>query len=265
MEQNFQVTVTDRATGEIKYNATTKKLDLFIQHLSEGTSYLAAVTPTNKKGVGKPTHVIVDTLNHPAVELTLSEGADDGMSAGRGSGGGEDEWAVLTGALVGTLGCVTILVVASLVIRFCVCPTNRAAATAFAKADLSPTGTLGSGGSKAQGDESALPTEGLPFEVTFGLSDTVHHTHTHQHVTSPRPGGMEVSVDHAPMMTGGRKGILKHTISHEGWDSELDRMVNSPEEMVPPPPFSGKSQIENQDLQKKWLSCFTHVIILAQG
>ena len=166
------------------------------------------------------------------------------MSAGRAGDGGEDEWAVLTGALVGTLGCVTILVVASLVIRFCVCPTNRAAATAFAKADLSPTGTLGGGvgggsaGVSPQGDDSALPTEGLPFEVTFGLSDTVHHTH--QHVTSPRPGGVEVSVDHAPMMQGGgRKGILKHTISHEGWDSELDRMVNSPEDMVPPPPFSG--------------------------
>ena len=42
----------------------------FIQNLSEGTSYLTTVMPANKKGVGKSVHVIVDTLRHPAVELT---------------------------------------------------------------------------------------------------------------------------------------------------------------------------------------------------
>ena len=43
---------------------------LFFQNLSEGTSYLTTVMPANKKGVGKSVHVIVDTLRHPAVELT---------------------------------------------------------------------------------------------------------------------------------------------------------------------------------------------------
>jgi len=65
------------------HNETTTKLDLFIQNLAEGSSYLTAVTPMNKKGVGQTTHVIVDTLRHPAVELTQAEGAtgDEGSLA----------------------------------------------------------------------------------------------------------------------------------------------------------------------------------------
>lgn len=63
-----------------------RKLDLFIQNLSEATSYLAMVTPINKKGVGKTTHKIVDTHGHPAVELTQAEGAsEDGKSTASGS------------------------------------------------------------------------------------------------------------------------------------------------------------------------------------
>jgi hypothetical protein len=40
----------------------------------------------------------------------------------------------LTGALVGTLGCLSLLVAASLVIRFCVCPTTRSPANSTAEA-----------------------------------------------------------------------------------------------------------------------------------
>ncbi len=57
----------------IQHNETTRKLDLFISNLDAGSSYLATVTPVNKKGVGKSAHVIVDTLRHPAVELTQAE------------------------------------------------------------------------------------------------------------------------------------------------------------------------------------------------
>lgn len=57
----------------IQHNETTRKLDLFIGNLDAGSSYLATVTPANKKGAGKSTHVIVDTLRHPAVELTQAE------------------------------------------------------------------------------------------------------------------------------------------------------------------------------------------------
>jgi len=66
------------------HNETTDKLDLFIQNLSEGSSYLTAVTPLNKKGAGQTSHVIVDTLQHPAVELTQAEGA-------KGANGGGEE------------------------------------------------------------------------------------------------------------------------------------------------------------------------------
>lgn len=100
--------------------------------MSEGTSYLTTVLPVNKKGVGKSTHVIVDTLRHPAVELTQVEEAhrqETGSESGNGAAdgnGGAGEWAVLAGTVVGSAGCVTVLVVASLVMRFCVCPGTAA-------------------------------------------------------------------------------------------------------------------------------------------
>ena len=40
MEQYFLVTVTDRTSGEVAYNQTTTKLDLLVQNLSAGSSYL---------------------------------------------------------------------------------------------------------------------------------------------------------------------------------------------------------------------------------
>ncbi len=68
--------VTDRATGEVHYNATWTKLDVYIDRLSEGSSYLTTVTPFNAKGAGKATYVLVDMLRQPAVERTAAEGAD---------------------------------------------------------------------------------------------------------------------------------------------------------------------------------------------
>ncbi len=74
--------------SRIQHNETTRKLDLFINSLSAGSSYLATVTPLNKKGVGKKTHVIVDTLRHPAVELTQAE--EGARGGGSGGAGGQD-------------------------------------------------------------------------------------------------------------------------------------------------------------------------------
>ena len=39
------------------------------------------MTPFNKKGPGAPTHVLVDMLGHPAVELTQAEDAVQGSGA----------------------------------------------------------------------------------------------------------------------------------------------------------------------------------------
>lgn len=217
MEQEFVVSVAERKSGKVVYNQTTKKLDLFIQHLSEGTFYLTTVTPTNKKGVGKPTHVIVETLQHPAVELTLSEGVDDSgvIKTGREAQTEKDEWAVLTGALVGTLGCVTILVVASLVIRFCVCPVNRHNNSAFVKSDLSPNDSFG-GGPPVFDHDDDIPS----FDLGFVGGDSMV---------------VETQGNEMPLT---RKGILKHTFHEEtGWDRNLEHMVNAID-MIPPPPFN---------------------------
>ena len=82
--------------------------------------------PANKKGVGKSVHVIVDTLRHPAVELTQveeahrSQDSDHPESPGgdRNSfGDAADEWAVPAGIVAGCSICLTLLVIASLVIR----------------------------------------------------------------------------------------------------------------------------------------------------
>ncbi|CAB4065520.1 unnamed protein product [Lepeophtheirus salmonis] len=81
MEQLFLVTVTERSTSLVRYNATARQLDLFIPNLRAGSSYLTTVTPMNKKGYGKTTQVLVDTLNHPAVELTQAEGAYSSSSS----------------------------------------------------------------------------------------------------------------------------------------------------------------------------------------
>lgn len=153
MEQYFIVTVVDRMENVVYYNETTKVPDVHVNKLKEGTSYLTTITPANNKGVGTSSYIIVDTLQQPAVELTQAEEAnrnDDKASLNTIATASETdenipdgEWAVLTGTLFGTLGCFTILLVASLVIRFCVCPSMQHHGNGPAdwqKADLSASG-----------------------------------------------------------------------------------------------------------------------------
>ena len=102
MDQSFIITVTDSNTNAVVYNASidghpstheakgavaaSAKAaaaaaagggggknplgNVFVQNLSAGHTYLASVTPYNKKGFGQTKHVVVNTLSHPAVELT---------------------------------------------------------------------------------------------------------------------------------------------------------------------------------------------------
>ena len=224
MEQVFHVVVQDRTTGKVHYNESTRKPDLFIQSLIEGSSYLTSVTPINNKGSGKSTHVIVDTLRHPAVELTQAEGGgvDTGVNGGMVTKK-DDDWAVLMGTLVGTLGCLTILVVASLVIRFCVCPANRNAANAahaaaFAKSDL--------------------PS---PLPPSVGEEDIF------EDVDSAGGGGSLLPMDHLaiglkPSSSTARKGILKHPSTV---DPDFAFMEGT-DELLPPPNFSGNSILDQR-------------------
>ena len=250
MEQIFLVTVTERLSGAVHYNETTRRLDVYVQNLHEGTSYLVSVTPMNKKGVGNSAHVIVDTLRHPAVELTQAEGGNSN-DAGLGSSSAasaadvddaaanEDDWAVVTGTLVGSLGCLTILVVASLVIRFCVCPTTSrhsngganlqasSSNAAYAKSDLNNA-------SNSPGTPAQLAISPSANDATYMSMGSV--------VTLGGPGSVRGVA---------RKGILKHT-GGSGCnsmeedetavmmiDGDLARMMQENSDIIPPPPFPG--------------------------
>ena len=86
-------------------------------------------------GMGQPTHVLVDTLQHPAVELTQAEGAavdssdvSDTSSASSSSSNSldlmndylTDDWMVIiTGIIGGCIGCVLLLAIVSLSMRRC--------------------------------------------------------------------------------------------------------------------------------------------------
>ena len=229
----------------IHHNETTRKLDLFIGNLDAGSSYMASVTPANKKGKGKSTFVIVDTLSHPAVELTQAEeGArsNDG-DVSDGSGGAHEDWDILTGALVGTLGCLSLLVVASLVVRFCVCPAHR-------RHRGGGGGRGGAGGGQGDGGRirkvelpSPLPIEDDDDDGDLGGGSLSDPFGVGVAATGGIEGDGDVSlgllegVPRAPASaaTGGvgggsmvRKGILKHPAGM------ADGM------MIPPPPFPGK-------------------------
>ena len=233
-------------------------MDLFIQNLSEGTSYLTTVTPVNKKGVGKSTHVIVDTLRHPAVELTQAEGAaaSDGTdilsSAQEDNGGsGDDDWAVVTGALVGTAGCLAILVVATVVIRFCVCPASGGGGGGVANGRGARGGSyasktdLSNGGSSPNGPHPAVaslagefgegPGGGSLSLASLDVDATAMGRSRQQQQQQRQPSA--------------RKGILKHHHQQQqhcpsasldgGLDCDLARMVEANPELIPPPPFPG--------------------------
>ena len=85
--------------------------------------------------MGQPTHVLVDTLQHPAVELTQAEGAavdssdvSDTSSASSSSSNSldlvndylTDDWMIIvTGVIGGCVGCVLLLAIVSLTMRRC--------------------------------------------------------------------------------------------------------------------------------------------------
>ena len=85
--------------------------------------------------MGQPTHVLVDTLQHPAVELTQAEGAavdssdvSDTSSASSSSSNSldlvnnylTDDWMIIvTGVIGGCVGCVLLLAIASITMRRC--------------------------------------------------------------------------------------------------------------------------------------------------
>lgn len=234
--QVFHVTVVARATGEVHFNETTRKLDLFVQNLIEGTSYLTTVTPMNKKGVGKSTHVIVDTMRHPAVELTKAEaGTRGGKKGSSGSANGldgkgskaEDDWAVLMGMLVGGVGGLTVLVVASLVIRFCFCPRRPpGSGLNYAKSDLPDT---------------PMPPAPEPFDA---MSEAI---------LAGEAGNME-PIEIALKPTSFRKGILKRS-SADSLDDGFMIAEHGP--ILPPPPFPGKSHPRGTTAQSSLLLSIT--------
>ncbi len=227
--------VTDRATGRVLHNETTRKLDFFVQNLDGGSSYMTTVTPINKKGVGESTHVIVDTLRHPAVELTQAEGANSGDGSDTVTAGkveGEENWDILTGTLVGTLGCLTILLVASLVMRFCVCPANRAAgAAAAAAAAAAAYGAKGTGppGTPSQHFDDDRSSNSVPLGADmFGDPSMAP--------LAPNCGaGSGIIVGgRGPVV---RKGILKNT---GGSIDSIDSGLMDGLEFIPPPPMPGR-------------------------
>ena len=85
--------------------------------------------------MGQPTHVFVDTLQHPAVELTQAEGAavdssdvSDTSSASSSSSSSldlvseyfTDDWMIIvTGIIGGSFGCVLLLAIVSVTMRRC--------------------------------------------------------------------------------------------------------------------------------------------------
>ena len=57
---------------QIGTKTTLATIPVSIQNLSAGRSYLASVTPYNKKGFGQTSHVMLDTLSHPAIHKVVS-------------------------------------------------------------------------------------------------------------------------------------------------------------------------------------------------
>ena len=84
-------------------------------------SFQVTLTPINKKGPGVPTHVLVDMLGHPAVELTQAEEA-----AGSGARadlnpvaiyGFEDIIVLIIGILAGCAACAILMTIAFLIAK----------------------------------------------------------------------------------------------------------------------------------------------------
>ena len=91
MEQYFEVIVRENNSGAIVYNITiTKGLEkLDVRNLSAGVSYIATITPKNKKGPGQSINFEFDTIMHPKVEVTQVE--DAASAAASGSEEGEND------------------------------------------------------------------------------------------------------------------------------------------------------------------------------
>jgi hypothetical protein len=95
------------------------------------------MTPINKKGPGAPTHVLVDMLGHPAVELTQAEdavgsGARADLAAPAAVSGSEDVLVLVVGILAGCASCAILMSIVCLVARrrtrlrrFSATPTRR--------------------------------------------------------------------------------------------------------------------------------------------
>lgn len=79
------------------------------------------MTPVNKKGPGTPTHVLVDMLGHPAVELTQAEDAVGSNArddvATRSTTGSEDVIALIIGICSGFAICICFLSIACFIKR----------------------------------------------------------------------------------------------------------------------------------------------------
>ncbi len=176
-----------------------------------------------------------------------------------GSSGPQD-WDVLTGALVGTLGCLSLLVAASLVIRFCVCPANRrarraaserAAAAAAAvdggrirKVELPspvPIGdgdiAVGGGGGGGAGGGSLSDPFGVEAvvdggEISLGLLEGVPQRAAAISATTTAQQRQQEGV---------RKGILKHPAAATG-EGIMIPPDGATAGMIPPPPFPGAKQ-----------------------
>ena len=84
MEQYFEVIVRENNSGAIVYNITIakglEKLD--VRNLSAGVSYIATLTPRNKKGPGQSINFEFDTIMHPKVEVTQVEDAASAAASG---------------------------------------------------------------------------------------------------------------------------------------------------------------------------------------
>ena len=198
--------------------------------------------------MGQPTHVLVDTLQHPAVELTQAEGAavdsadvSDTSSASSSSSNSldlvndylTDDWMVIiTGIIGGCIGCVLLLAIASLSMRRCY--KSRNTNRTHKHRDSNGLNNSDSSSDKGCYNDPTITSDNMIL-MTSGEIDSgesvirpasynqphMAHQHMHQcaHPSTGNPGpfshldqGGNQSFQHVTPLGAStiRKGILKH-------------------------------------------------------
>ncbi len=147
---------------------------------------------------------------------------------------------MLTGALVGTLGVLSILVVASLVIRFCVCPTT----TRGGGGNRNPPGMAGSvsatgGDPMRKGDLGMDGGAGGDFDDGGGSLNNPFGEMDPTEV----PLGMLEGIPTAAAGANGSRRVMKGILKHPIGSGAVTTADGIPLDM-PPPPFPGKAFLD---------------------